>query len=300
MSIRAGWGATPLLHAPSQGSGTPLWAGWVRICRALEAHELWWGTGAGTVLMVVAGELALLVAAVGIYRFVRREDLPQTAERATWLWALCPAMVVTIPASSWNFAIAGASVGLAAIRSRHFWGATAAVALAIGFRIETVVLWPGFVWLALDAYRPGKDSGAGLWGAAFGPLAAFTASVGSATLFAGRLGISIRSIHPAASWRTDWGWRAIGGDAPLMAVSVVAVLGLFLLVRSVRRDGGRSLLAAAPLLVWPALHDPVSEACGAFLLAMPAFAVLARNLEDISLERPAMVASTVGLAVWLL
>jgi len=299
VSLRTGWGATPLLNAPSTGAGTPLWAAWLRICRRLEVYELWNGVDAGTGLAVVGGEVALLASAVAIYRFVRRDELPQTAERATWLWVLAPSMGVTVPASSWNFALLGASVGLAALGARRFGIAAAAVAVAVGFRVEALLLWPGFVWYTLESYRPGKDSGAGLWAAAFGPLAAFTATVASAMLLAGEWGVSVRSLHPASTWRTDFEWNGLAAEAPLLAVSSVVLIGLVLLLRSVRRDRGRALVAAAPALAWPLLHDPVSEACGALLLAIPAFGVLARHLEDPSRERPAMVAAATGLALWL-
>lgn len=299
MSLRAGWGALPLLHAPSYTGGTPLWAAWVQLCRGLEQYESWFGMGAGTWLAVAGGELALLGAAIGVYRFVRREDLPQTAERATWLWALAPAMAVTVPVSSWNFALLGVAVGLAALRSRHFWWASVAVALAVGFRAEAILVWPGFAWLAVGSYRPGKDPASGLWAATFGPLAAFTATVGSAMLMAGRWGVSIRSIHPAASWRSDWAWTGWVAEAPLLAVAVLGAVVLVLLLRSARRDRGRALLASVPVLAWPLLHDPVVPATGALLLAVPAYAVLARYLEDASLERPVMVAWVAGLALWL-
>jgi len=298
MSLRAGWGALPLLHAPSYGRGTPLWAIWVDLCRGLEGHELWLGMGAGTWLAVVAGELALLAAAMAVYRFVRREDLPQTAERAAWLWMFTPAMAVTIPVSGWNFALFGVAAGLAALRNRRFWWASAAVALAVGARAEAVVVWPGFAWLAVRSYRAGKDPASGLWMATFGPLAAFTATVGGATVMAGRWGVSIRSIHPAASWRSDLAWNGWIAEAPLIAVALVALVAVVLLVRSAGRDGGRALVASAPAIAWPLLHDPVVPATGALLLAVPAYAVLARHLEDASLERPAMVACVAGLALW--
>ena len=287
--------ALPLLYSPAYARGAPLWAGWVRACRSLEEYALWDLGGAGTVAMVVAGELALLVAATAVYRFARRQELPQTSERATWLWMLTPAMALTAPVSSWTFAAAGVAVGLAAVRSNAFYLGALALGVAVGFRVEAILVWPGFVWTAYRAYRPAKDSSFGAWLTFFAPLSAFTAVVGAAALFAGTWGMSIRGLHPATEWRTDFVWRGLGAEAPVLILATIAVLVVVLLVRSAPRNAGRALVAAAPPLVWPLLHEPVFEASGTLLFAVPAFVVLSRNMDDRSFERPAMVASAVAL-----
>lgn len=293
----SGAGALPLLWAPSYGEGAPLWALWVRGCRSLETYTIFGETGAGTAAMVVGGELALLVAAAALYRYARREELPQTAERATWFWCLSPVMALTIPVSAWNFGLSFLVLALAALRFQRFFAATAAIALAIGFRIEAVLVWPGFVWLAYRSYRPGKDSGTGPWMAAFGPLAAFTAVIGGVMMAAGRFGMSMRALQPGLSWRSELVWDGIGAEAPLLIAGALVAAAILTLVRAAARDSGMALVTAAPVLLWPLLHVPLLRASGAFLMAIPAFVACARELDDRSIERAAMVASVGGLVL---
>lgn len=292
--------ALPLLFSPEYGRGAPLWAGWVRLGRRLDAYPVLESANLGTLVMIGAGELALLGGAVAVYRFARTDELPQTAERATWLWALCPAMALTAPISSWAFAACGVAAGLAALESRRWFAATLALVLAIGFRAEAMLVWPGFVWTAYRAYRPKKDAGLGPWLATFAPLGAFTGVVGSAIVLAGDYGVSLRGLHPGSEWRTDLAWDGLATEAPVLILAAAAAVGLFLLLRATVRDTGRGLAAAGPLLVWPLLHQPSIRASGALLLAVPAFVVLARNMDDRSFERPAMVAFAVGLLLMIL
>ena len=288
--------ALPLLYSPSYGDGAPLWAGSVRLGRYLEAqYPLWELAGAGTLALVVAGELALLASAIAVYRFARRNELPQTAERTTWLWMLAPVMALTAPVSSWNFAIFGVAVGLAAINTQRYLGAIVAVALAIGFRVEAILVWPGFAWMAWRNYRPAKDPAWGPWAAILAPLAAFTATVGSVMLFAGRWGMSMRGLHPGSRWRSGLAWDGFVAEAPLLLVGIVALVALVLLVKSAARDAGQALLASGLVVIWPLLHTPSFQASGALLFAVPAFVALARHLNDRSFERPLVVASVVGL-----
>lgn len=287
--------AVPLLYSPSYGRGAPLWAGWVRACRSLEAYGVWDSAGLGTLVMVVTGELALLVGAIAVYRLARRDELPQTAERATWLWALTPVMALTVPVSSWAFAAAGVAVAMAAIGANAFILAAVALCFAVGFRVEAILVWPGFVWMAYRAYRPAKDPSIGPWLAFFAPLTTFTATVGGAILFAGTWGMSVRELHPESHWRSGLAWDGFGAEAPLLIFALVTLLVVVLLVRAVGRDAGKALLVSGPPMVWPLLHEPSFRASGTLLFALPAFVLLARNMDDRSFERPAMVASAVGL-----
>ncbi len=289
--------ALPLLYAPGYGRGAPLWAGWVRLCRQLDAYPVVGQLDLGTLAMAAGGELALLAGAIAVYRFARRDDLPQTAERATWLWALSPMMALTLPVTGWAYAAGGVAVGFAALGSRAFGLAALALGWAVGIRVEAMLVWPGFAWMAFRAYRPGKDSLLGPWAAIFGPLGVFTSVVGAAIVLAGDWGISLRGLHPGSQWRTSLGFDGPIAEAPLMLVAAAVCLGLVLAVRAVPRDGGRSLLASGPVLVWPLLHEPAFRAAGVVLFAIPALIVLARQLEDRSFERPTVVAFTVGLMV---
>jgi hypothetical protein len=292
--------AVPLLYAPDYARGAPLWAGWVRLCRALEGQAGIGSLDLGTLVMVGTGELALLVAAVAVYRFARRDELPQTAERATWLWILCPLMALATPVTSWVYAVCGVAVALAALGGQAYLLAAGALAVAIGFRVEAMLVWPGFAWMAYRAYRPGKDSPFGPWAAIFGPLGAFTATIGSAIVLAGDWGVSLRGLHPGSRWRREIVWDGVVAEAPLLLLGTAVVVGIVLVVRAVGRDAGRSLLTAGPALAWPLLHEPSLQAAGALLFAIPAFVVLARQLDDRSFERPTMVAFTVGLLLLMI
>jgi|GEM_PF-2084416 len=251
------------------------------------------------------GELALLVGCVAVYRFVRRDQLPQTAESATWLWAASPAMVFTLPAGDWTFAVALAALALMALgESRHFWAA-AALSLALWFRPEAILLWPGAAFLGWKYYQPSKHHAMSIWATTLGPLAAFIAMVLTAIGMAGRYGVSIRTLQAGSQWRQPVELGAplsemiAAHSADLLMLAALGV-GLVMMVGYLRQVPKSWPLLALPCLAWPLVYQPPTAAIAMVLFALPFFGYLGRAAADPVAERPLLAASLGGLMLMML
>jgi hypothetical protein len=290
-----GGAPTPSFLAGASPRGAPLWVGIVegadRVASLVGGTPEWW--------LAAAGELVLLAGAVAVYRFARKDDLPHTAERATWLWMATPAAALTLPVSAWNFAAAGLAVGLANLRGGRFGWATLALVVAVGFRPESLIVGAGTIWMAWRVYKPAKQPSWGPWVAGLAVPAAFTLFVGIAILLAGSWGISIRTLQTGAEWRTQWPWPPGVEDIPFVAAALGALIVLILFARDAKRTPLSWVLVALPPLVWPLLHDPVLPATGTLMFAVPGYVLLARALDDRRMERPVLTASLVGLLLCL-
>ncbi len=286
---------TPAFLAGGSPRGAPLWVGAVEGARQIASlvggSAEWWLAG--------AGELVLLAGAVAVYRFARKDDLPHTAERTTWLWLATPAAALTLPVSAWNFAAAGLAVGLASLRGGRWMWATLALVAAVGFRPESLIVGAGIVWMAWRVYQPAKNPTWGPWAVTLAVPAAFTLFVGIAILLAGTWGISVRTLQTGAEWRAHWPWPPGVEDVSLMAAATAVLVVVVLFARHAKRTPLSWPLIALPALVWPLLHDPVLPATGALLFAVPAYVLLARALDDRRMERPVLTASLVGLLLCL-
>ncbi|MFP4599972.1 MAG: hypothetical protein ACLFVJ_17070 [Persicimonas sp.] len=299
-SAAAGHTALIDLSAEGLARGGPAWSLVVHAARALDGVSAVAGAGAGALALTVVAELTLLAASIGVYRFVRRDQLPQTAERATWLWAACPAMVWTLPVSDWTFAVSGVALALWALSSSRHALATAALVVAMAFKPEAMLVWPGIAFLGIKNYSPGKQHAASPWLTALGPLAAFTGLVLLTMSLAGRWGVSLRTMQSGAAWRTSFEWQGPAALAPELLLLAALAAGIWLAVAYFKQCPKSWPLMALPALAWPLLHQPPTSAAAAILIAVPFFAYLARATSDPTLERPVLAGFLGGLLLMVI
>ncbi len=251
----------------------------------------------GPILLAALAEIALLAATIGVYRFVRRDQLPQTADRATWLWAACPAMVWTLPATDWTFAVSLVAVSLAALSaSRHLWACLALVG-AMAFKPEAVFVWPGVAVLGWKNFQPGKQHAASPWLTTLGPPAAFTGLILIAMTMAGQMGVSLRTLQTGSQWRQGFAWHGFSAHVPDLFLVAVAVVTVWLVIAYFKQVPKAWPLMTLPCVAWPFLQQPPTAAVAALLFAVPLFAYLGRATDDPSLERPLLAAFVGGLLV---
>jgi hypothetical protein len=267
--------------------GAPAWGLLVHALGALGGH--------GPMVLAALAEIALLAAAVGVYRFVRRDQLPQTADRATWLWAACPAMVWTLPATDWAFAVALSAIALGALSASRHIGACIALAVAVAFKPEAILLWPGVAVLGWKNYQPAKQHPATPWLTTLGPPAAFSAVVLAAMTMAGRFGVSLRTLHSGSQWRESLVWQGVSAHVPDFFLLAAALAGVCLVVTYVKQVPKAWPLMALPCLAWPFLLEPPTAAVATLLLGVPLFGYLGRVTNDPTLERTVLAGFVGGL-----
>jgi hypothetical protein len=207
-------------------------------------------------------------------------------------------MVLTTADLSWSLGISLGTIALAAAAGGRHGLALVAAFVAMGARLEFVLLWPAIATMGWTSFQPSRHGGFARWLTGVGPLAAFTAWIVFATGMAGRAGVSLRSLHADGAWRTDWtfqGWEAHTTEITLAAV---VLLILALAVRAHGKYPRHWLLAIAPLVIWPFVEVPPSAAIAVLMWALPSFVHLGQATENPSLERPVLIAFVLGLA-WL-
>jgi hypothetical protein len=274
-------------------SGGPLWMlagglyGWV--------GSTWSGSAAGWLFFVLA-EIVFLLSLVHVYRFVRHDALPQTAERATWFWALCPIAGMNFPVTSWTMATAAAVVSLSCARSMRPYVSAFCMIVALGFRLEVLLLWPGILWLAFQVFPRGKSPIHEPLAVAMAPITGACLTVGLGVWMAGSHGVSFRSLHAQGRWR-DWAAEMRPVDNPdfLLALAV-ALIGCTMAVRFRKQIPVWGwLLLSFPALVWPLLHTPSWVHFPVWGLALPLFALVGLSTHDPARERVVIVLFVVGL-----
>ena len=227
---------------------------------------------AGGITILALGEFAMWMGGVAVYRFVRRDGLPQTAERATWLWACSPLAVLAPPGSSWIFAGPLAVWALEAVSGSRHVLAGALLSFAILLRPEAIVLAPG---LALMSFSKGRASDLGPWLASLVPVLVFS-SVILATIF---LGDSTRELYAEGTWR-DWAWN--GWESHIVDIGVMTAcgVGLLLALAFFKRVPKAWLAMAIPVLAWPVVQEPSIASVGPLLFCAPLFGYIALLTED--------------------
>lgn len=241
------------------------------------------------------GELALLAGAVSVYQFSRRDSVPQVAERATWLWMICPLMLWTVLDASWAFMIGlgGASLALAG-QGRHRL-ALLACAVALGFKPEFLFLWPALAYLGWKSYVSGRHPEYSRVLLALGPPALFAGWIIFAIAMAGRLGISLRDLRAESLWRLTWNWQGWAVHRADLWAVLLCGLVLLLAIRYLRQTPRAWVLITAPCAILPLLHEPASLGGAWLLIALPVFSYLGRATENPVVERPLQVAFLGGL-----
>ena len=254
---------------------------------------------AGWVVLGVA-ELIWFGAILGIYGLARRNELPQTAERATWLWALCPvvALVGAVP-SAWSLACCLGVIALGAAARGHHIGSMLAVALAVGLRLEALLVWPGLVALG---WRPaegeGQVEGWRVLGLAVTPPAAFTLTIVAAINCGGMGGVSIRSLQPTTAWRQELIWQGVNSQLLVEVGLVLAlILGFGLWATRAKQHSAAWPLLLVPCLLWPLSQIPSQAALPTVLWAVPLFVLLAARAHAPGVERAILLAVALSFVV---
>lgn len=243
----------------------------------------------------LVAEISLLVAGVAVYRFARTTGLPRLAERACWLWFFNPVLAMT--ALDWGAQMAAATgaIALAGVVTARPYRAIAAAVVAVGCRLEFVLLWPALGLAAWRHHCPKRHSTTTL-AVAIGALpVAFSAWIGLSWHLAGSASTSLRSMHNGASWRQT---SELIPTVPTELLWVVAlVAGVVLALRYLRRFPIWYLVAALPLLIWPLLQVPVYFAATTTAWTLPTFVHLAVATDDRSIERCVLVGLAVGFVL---
>lgn len=280
---------SPLFVIDTYDGGAPAWGVLVHGIGAMGAS--------GPIALAALAEIVLLAGIIGVYQFVRREQLPQTADRATWLWAACPAMVWTLPAADWSFAIGLTAVALGALSASRHLLATMALVAAMAFKPEAVLVWPGVAVLGWKNYHAGKQHPVSPWLTTLGAPAAFSGLMLLAMSMAGRMGVSLRTLQTGGEWRQGLVWQGFSSHVPDMFLAAVAVGTIWMAVAYLKHTPKSWPLMVVPCVTWPFLQEPPTAAIAALLFAVPLFAYLAKASDDPSLERPLLAAFVGGLLV---
>lgn len=298
---RAGQSVLAPVTDPTFGNGSPLWTSWIR---GLESTDL---TPLNRTLLVVGvNELALLVGAIALYRYIRKNELPQNTDRAIWFWMLSPIMLWTLPASAMTLAACMAAVALLALELNYVAVSTAVFCLGLGLKPELLLLWPGMAYRTWSKYRSGNASVGRFAGQIAGPVASFTAVVGAAVLSAGRYGLSVRGTGtdttwrsfstlrqnldlPGASWAKFQQFATQWGDDLFFGLTAGLFVFWFIKHRKKMRTG--DFLMTLPCLCWPLLFSSPVRASGILLFGFPLMVLLARSANSQTSERQVTVIS---------
>lgn len=264
-------------------AGTP---GWSALVHAVSLLGAWAPLG-----LAIVGEVAILAGAIAVYNFVRRDQLPQTAESATWLWAASPAMAWTLPTGDWAMAAVFVALALGALGARRLGWAAGFVGVAIAFRPEAIAVWPGLAWVGWRGFQPGKQHPAGLWGVCMVPPIMFVGVVLGAISLAGRWGVSLRGLQADTPWRRELVWHGFAAHSAELLVVAVLVAALIMAVGFWRQAPRHWAILTLPCLLVPLCYQPSGAAAVALLFAVPLFGYLGRVAADPVMERPLMAAS---------
>lgn len=274
-------GAWPLsMWTPQDAAHSPIWSLWVHLCLGFDAvAPALLNLPASTWMMSLSAEALLLAASVAVFALVRRDAMPQTAEVATWAWCLCPLWGALGPASSWHFGVSLVLIACgAAARARPVWGALLFL-LGVGFRVDMVVAAPLFTALMVTSWVPARGPHAWAWIAGLVAHASLPGSIFLAILMGGRLGVSVRTLHPEPLVHTLP--SELGTWVLVPCVLGLAAGLLVLYARQVPRFWALSAL----MLPWPLLFSPPQSILPVLLLAFPLYGVIGRACEEPGRQR---------------
>jgi hypothetical protein len=240
---------------------------------------------------ILAGlsELVLLLGVIAVYRFARRDGVPQTADRAAWLWIANPAMVFAVPGSDWAFAYGLVALAMGSV-TKVPWSALAACA-AVALRPEAVVVWPALGW-AWWSHRGDTDPlmatiFAMLPGAAFG-----------GTVFAGLLlGEPGKLFAGAAGWRDELAWHGFAAHTTDLMVAGGVLVALAIAIRMFRETPRSWILCTLPVLALVVMAKPTTAGLGVIPFAIPLFVQTAKLAQDVGFERVLLTSSLVTLCL---
>lgn len=264
---------------------SPVWSLWVHLCLKLDAvAPPLLNLPASTWMMSICAEVMLLLASVALFGLVRRDTLPQTAEVATWAWCLCPLWAALGPANAWHFGISLVLLACAAgARARPILG-TSLFLLGVGCRIDMVVAAPLFTALLVASWTPAKGPPMWPWLAGLIAHASLPGSIFLAILMGGRLGVSVRTLHPEPLFQslpTELGvWLLV----PCILAGAASLLVLY------GRQVPRIWALSALMLPWPLLFTPPQALLPVLLLAFPLYGIIGRACEEPGRQRILLMA----------
>ena len=228
-------------------------------------------------------EVMILWAGIEVYRFARSTELPQVSERACWIWFLNPLLAYHF--MDWGSQIAAASGALALallLRRRPLVAAMMAV-IAVGCRLEFILLWPAVLGASWRIYGTKGEKLRGLLLGWMTIPAAFAVWIGATWHLAGMAEISLRALHGDAQWRHLSGMHL---SLPGEAILYLALTGcLLLVIHGLRRYPLWYSLAAIPVIAWPLIQTPAYGAALSLAWALPLTIYIAHTCEDQSVHR---------------
>ncbi len=245
-------------------------------------------------------EITMLMAGVAVYRFARSTDLPQVAERVCWLWFFNP--VIALTALDWGtqMAISLGALAIAGVVTHRPRRAALASVIAVGCRIEFILMWPAIAVASWIRHRPDKEAAILPLLSTFAIPVAFSSWIITTWHLAGTAQTSLRDLDGGVGWRTSQTLMPSSpGEYLLLAATATA---LVLMARYVRRFPLWYLLGAVPPLLWPLFQDPAHWAAISMAWALPAFVYFGLATDDRSVERPLILGFVVAFifAVWSL
>lgn len=259
-------------------TGTPLY-------RALTDLPPTWGP------MALAGltEVLLFVAVVATYRFARRDGMPQTADRATWLWIACPAMMFATPGSDWSIAYGLTALAFGAVG--HL-ASPLLLAAAILFRPEAIVVYPGLCALSWSLRGKDADPAAALLACA---VPAITFGI---TVLGGLLVADPGAMRaPELRWREGISWMGLENHLADLLVLLLLSGALAVTLQTAKGSPKSWLLVTLPALVFAAITLPPLAGVALIPLAIPLFVQLGRLAQDPAFERTLLAASVLALVL---
>lgn len=247
----------------------------------------------GALLLTILAEIAALIAIVSVYHFCRKDTLPQTAERATWLFALSPLLLVDFGAES-----LGACLGLLALSSavhgRMLLGTVAAL-VATWCMPSVGLITPALLALAMRSRHPDTPYWAP-WMLGLAPLIGVITLVFASFLLAGMGDVSLRSLtaNPAHTLRS---LESLQGGIMPTAGDALFLLGLSGAIacawRFADNTPGSWAMLTIPLMCWPLIHEHALHFAPLAILAVPLCAWTAKLCEDPARERPLLATCTI-------
>lgn len=245
--------------------------------------------GIGPLWSVALAEALLFFGVVAVYRFARRDGMPQTADRAAWLWIGTPAMVFAVPGGDFTMAYGLAALAMGAIL-HPVWSAVA-LSLAIALRPEAIIVWPAIAW-AWWAYRDGDPLNR--LALAVVPAAVFAATVLGGVLVAGE---PTAIFEGSASLRTNFEWLGFWHHSSDLIIGGFMLCAVAIALRMGDETPRGWLWATLPVVLLVAMHDPMIAGLGVLPFGVPIFVQLAKFTQSADFERILLAGSLVGLAL---
>lgn len=242
----------------------------------------------GSLVLAGLAECLALIAILSLYNFCRKDTLPQTAERATWLFALSPVLWCDFGAAS-----VGACLGLLALASAvhgRMWVGCIAAVLATWSMPTVAIMTPAMIGLAMRARQPHTPVWAP-WAVGSSPVIALTTLVFAGFMLAGMGDISLRSLtstpHTLRSLESLQAGITPSLDDVLFGLGLLGALACAW--RFVDNTPRSWPLLTLPVMIWPLLHTDSGALATLVVLAAPMFAYAAKLTEDPERERPLLV-----------